>query len=97
MTAGFQITLSNINAQAGVVAQGVRQALQAANIYQTWFLTVGAAGVEALGMTTADAAVLGSAAADLNDLWTIYNGGTSVHLTGTYQYTQFAKQLTAYN
>lgn len=98
MTAGYQFTLASVNSQAGVVAQGVRQALYQASLFETWLAGFGAANLETqLNMATADANLLVSAMADLADFETMWNGGQSIHLTGTYNYSQFAKQLTAYS
>lgn len=97
MSAGFQVTLAAANNEAAQLAVNLRDTLEQVNQFQTWLSSVGSAGLEALGMVAADAAVMISAFNDLNDLFTIYSGNTSIHLTGTYQYTQFAKQLTAYS
>jgi hypothetical protein len=50
-------------------------------------------------MTVGDAATLISAFNDMNDFAGIWFNGTSAagHLTGTYQYTQFEKLITAYS
>lgn len=101
MAAGFQVSLQAANNQAAQLVINLRSAFQQIQEYQTWLASVGAAGLEAapISMASADANVLISAFNDLNDLAGVYFNGTSAagHLTGTYQYTQFAKQLTAYS
>lgn len=98
MTAGFQITQATINQQAGNCVVALRAALLQIVEFQTWLAGVGAAGLESTySFSSGDAATLVSAFNDLNDMNTIYNGNTSIHLTNTYNYTQFAKQLTAYS
>lgn len=98
MAAGFQITQATINQQAGNCVIALRNALLQITEFQTWLAGVGSAGLQSTyGFSSADAATMVSAFNDLNDMNTIYNGGTSIHLTNTYNYTQFAKQLTAYS
>jgi len=96
MTAGIQPTLTGFNNQAGSLATTLRNTLEQIATFKAWLDATGSAGLQTLGMTSADAATLISAYNDLNDLNTIYNGGASIHLTGSYNYSTFAKQLTAY-
>jgi hypothetical protein len=96
MTAGFQVTQVQVNNQAGSLAVGIRTIFQQIVEFQNWLDEVGSAGLEALGFVADDAATLISAFNDLNDLNNIYNGAASTHLTGTYAYQTFAKQLTGY-
>lgn len=96
MSAGIQVNQAQINAQAGSLAIGLRTVLSQIQTFQTWLNTEGSAGLVALGFTSGDAATMISAFNDLNDMATIYNGSASIHLTGTYNYATFAKQLTGY-
>jgi hypothetical protein len=96
MAAGFQTDLAGANSAAWSMVVTLRNALEQIEQYKIWLDGVGSAGLVALGMTSQDAAVLISAFADLNDLANVYSGKASTHVTGTYDYTTFAKQLTAY-
>lgn len=66
--------------QAVNVLTNLRSALEAAADFHSWISEYSAADLEAIGFSPADASTILSAAADANELATLYNGG----VLGTY-------------
>jgi hypothetical protein len=74
MSAGFQPNQAQVNQNAGQIAVSVRNIMQQVQNFQAWVSTQGAAGLEALGFTAADAATVISTIGNLNTLASVYAG-----------------------
>lgn len=93
MSVGNPQTLNDWNGNAGAIAVQLREILHRVEVYADELSRITDADLEALGMASGDVSVLRSAVADMLDLATVFKGGASGHLTGTYDYTQFVGLL----
>ena len=93
MTAGNPQTMNDWNWRAGSLAVQLRETLHTITVFAQELGAITDAGLIALGFVQADVDTLRSAIGDASDLATIFGGGASVHLTGTYDYTTFVKLL----
>lgn len=93
MSAGNPQGLSDWNNRAGQLAIQLREILHNIQVFKSELDAVTDATLTGLGMAQTDVDDLRSAYADAADLATIFTGGASIHLTGTYNYTQFLKLL----
>jgi hypothetical protein len=81
MAVGFAAfnTKDSINQNAGRMAVGLRDAFEKVEQFSTWFAGVGAAGLETTyGFTAGDAAIIGSAVTDFEQLRQIYLGAQAL-------------------
>jgi hypothetical protein len=85
MAAGIQPTQAQINAQAGGIALGLRAAMQQIVNFSSWLNTQTTPGLEALGFSPADTAVLISSVGNLATLAAIYQGTATQPATFPYQ------------
>ena len=93
MSAGNPQTMNDWNYRSGSLAVQLRETLHMIAVFATELGAITDADLIALGFVQADVNTLRSAIGDANDLATIFGGGASVHLTGTYDYTTFVKLL----
>jgi hypothetical protein len=91
--AGVPLNALEINTQAGVVARTVFSALDQAEKFQAWLLTMPDATLTAApySMTQADVTLIKSTFTDLNQLSTIFKG--TVNLASAKDFRAFSKQL----
>jgi hypothetical protein len=76
MTAGFQVSLSQVNAQAGGYCLSLRNLFDQIQNFQQWLAAQSDTAMEALGYSAGDLSTLRAAVADLNGLAQIYQGHT---------------------
>lgn len=93
MAAGNPQGLTDWNYRAGSLAVQLRETLHNIDVFAATLAATTDAVLLALGMAQADINTLRSAITDAADLSKVFNGTASVHLTGTYNYTQFIKLL----
>ena len=101
MSVGIPVSVNDVNQRVGTIAIAIREQLDGARQFKAWLDTQSDAQLIALPaggapatLLQADVNVLRSAIADLNDLNLVYQGLTSAHVTGTYDYRTFSKLLT---
>jgi len=83
----------NWDSRSGNLAVSLREILHQIQTFKLELDTITDEDLEALGYSSGDVAILRSAIGDMDDLATVFNGGSSNHLTGTYDYTSFVKLL----
>lgn len=94
MSAGTPITTADLNAQAGEIARRTFAAMLSIQQYYTWLASLPADTlVNTYGMAGADQTTMLAAFVDLNDLATVFNGGTGAYLTGTHDYRTYPRKL----
>ena len=93
MSAGNPQTMNDWNYRSGSLAVQLEETLHLSAVVSSATGAITDAGLIARGFVEADINTLRSAIGDANDLATIFGGGTSIHLTGTYDYTTFVKLL----
>lgn len=94
MAAGYQVTLADVNNNAGRVAIALRKAFEDVVVYKTWLdaTTDGVLTGAPINMLQADVNILRSAFVDLNQLNDIRIGNTNLLIAKDFR--AFAKQLT---
>lgn len=81
MPVGFGALLSkdSVNQAAGRLAVQLRETFELVDQFNTWHAGVGAAGLQAdFGFTSGEAAIIGSAIADFEQLRQIYLGNSDL-------------------
>jgi hypothetical protein len=75
MTAGNQPSVAGVNSQAGALSVSLRNLFQQIQSFQAWLSAYGgAAALQTLGFTSADAATIVSTIGNLNTLANVYAG-----------------------
>lgn len=87
------MTVSSVNQQAGAILQNLVGALDQAAEFQVFLNWYGAANLQTLGFSSADAAIIVSAYTDAFKIYQLYRGQTT--LATAYDFSTFIKQLTA--
>ena len=91
MSIGVQITKATNDATMTNLTTDLNVAFDEIRQVQAWMVTQGSAGLQALGYTEGEAAIILSAFSDLDTLRTIYEG--SAALAQARDFRTFAKQL----
>jgi hypothetical protein len=75
MSVGVQPSTAQVNSQMAAMALALRNDFQSITNFSNWLNTVQVAGLEAMGFSAQDAAIIISSAGNMASLAAIYQGG----------------------